>query len=265
MILTAQGQAWCPRVSQTPVGPWLVGILTALLALSGCATIPSVDLTTLLQPDPRLPRKEHIEAIGTLAIQKVVALAPQAAQTLAAYDLNTVTASVVTIMFRSPPDQLVANSDIFEIATYALAHQWGLTQITLDYVVRYDRLITARYEDLKRQKASKAWSNFFFALSSMGYALSNTSAPPSLALSNQLGISHNQQAMQLNTLMADAYQQRMETVEELKLQIGRLKQELVSYSNLLEIYRGWLLKAQQDQKRDMIPDAKRILEAKATF
>lgn len=244
----------------------LVGLHAALmLAIIACATTSTTDLSALLEPDPRLPRKEHIEAIGVLAVQRVVATAPQAAQILAPYDLNTVTASLITLLFRNPVEQLAANPTAFEIAAYSLAHQWGLTQITLDYVARYDRLLTVRYEDVKRKKAGMAWSNFFLALSSMGYSLSRSSGPPSLALSNEIGISRNQQAMQLNTLMADSYQQRIESLEEFKLRVTQLKVELVSYSNLLEIYRGWLFKAQADQQRNISPDARQILEAKASL
>ena len=95
----------------------------SMFIISGCASVPTTDLTTLLQPDPRLPRKEHIELIGApLAIQQVVALGPQAAQTLAAYDLNTATATIVTLLFRNPPEQLAANAVTFKIPVYALAH-----------------------------------------------------------------------------------------------------------------------------------------------
>ena len=244
----------------------LARLLVLALLLIGCATTSPLDLATLLEPDPRLPKKEHVQAVGTIAIQRLVALSPKAAEIISKHDLYTVTGGLVTAMFRFPVEQLAADPPLFELTAYALAHQWGLTQLALDHVARYDRLITHRYEELQQKKAAMAWSNFFYALSTMGYAMSTVSAAPTQRFSNELGISRNQQAMQVNNLMAEYYQQRIETLEEFKLQVSRLKPELVSYSNLLEIYRGWLFKAQEDHHRHPLPhDAKQMLEVKATF
>lgn len=242
--------------------PDMVALLV-IVAASACAT-PGADFEQLLEPDPSLPRPERVHVMGTLAAQRLVAAVPDLSSKVQQADLFTVTATLVDYMFKMPTEDLVASPEAFEITLYALAHQWGLCQLAVDHVDRYDRLFEARYEELKRQQRSLAWSNFFLGLSSMGYAMSNANATPTQQLSNELGMSRNQEAMQLNQLMNEQYRQQAGSLEELRIQITQIKQELVAYSNLLEIYRDWMMEAAAAKIAELSPEAQRILEAKAS-
>jgi len=241
----------------------IVFLATVGLLVSACATTQPVDLNAFLVPDPRLPRLEHVELMATLAIQKVVAAAPGAAQALQAADSFAATSAFVTILFRTPIDQLAATPAAFEVALLSLAHQWGRTQIVLDYVSRYDKLLAARHEELKRKQRDIAWSNFFLGLSTVAYGISNAYTDPMQRLSNELGLARNQQAMELNQKLSTLYESRGQNLEDTRLQLAQVKQTLISYSNLLEIYVRWLLSTARDRAERLSPEAVRILEVKA--
>ena len=55
-----------------------------------------------------------------------------------------------------------------------------------------------------------------------------------------------------------------QSLEDVRLQSSMLRQQLVSYSNLLEIYRDGLFDAERDLVEQLYPEAMRILEAKAS-
>lgn len=241
--------------------------LLLLLFPIACATTPkqTLDINTLLQPNPNLPQIEQVEIIGTLAVQRLIAAMPKQTHIFLAIDTFTITSTMVTIFTKFPTEQVAADPVFSEIGLYCLAHQWGRTQILLDYIYRYDKLLTQRYEELRRQKKAIAWSNFFYGLSSMSYGMSNADATPGQRLSNELGLMRNQQAIQINQQLSEVYQQRSQNIEDLRLQIGQLKQQLISYSNFLKRYVDWVLNEVREESEKLSPEAVRILEAKVIF
>lgn len=197
-------------------------------------------------------------------MQRLTALAPKAAEVFQSVDVPSATEVIVKVLFRNPVERIVSDEGTFEITALALAHQWGRTQLALDTVLRYERLFTQRHADLQRKKKGAGWANFLLALSSAGYAMGNVSATPAQRFSNELGMARNEQTVRFNRLLSESYQSRIESLEEARLKVGELKQQLVGYSNLLEIYRDWLFKAQEAQQRQMVPAAQGILTTKAT-
>jgi hypothetical protein len=71
--------------------------------------------------------------------------------------------------------------------------------------------------------------------------------------------------MQVNQQMHQLSKQQSQSIEDLRLQVGQLKQQLISYSNLLEIYVEWLLGAGREQSKQVSSEALQILEARAVL
>lgn len=244
-----------------------IGWLLFLFLIVACATTPkqTSDLNTLLQPNPNLPRIEDVETIGTLAVQRLIAAMPQLTQTFLASDTFTITSVTVTIFTKFPIEQVAADPVFSEIGLYCLAHQWGRAQILLDYINRYDKLLVQRHDELKQRKKDIAWSNFILGLSSMCYGMSNVYATPGQRLSNELGLMRNLQVFQIGQQLSEVYQQRSQNIEDLRLQIGLLKQQLISYSNFLKKYVDWVLIEVREESQKLSPEAVKILEAKAVL
>lgn len=243
----------------------IIGWLLFLFFTVACATTPkqTFDFNTLLQPNPNLPRFEDVETIGRLAVQRLITAMPQLTQTFLTYDTFTVTSATVTIFTKFPIEQVAADPVFSEIGLYCLAHQWGRTQIILDYVNRYDKLLVQRYEYLKQHKSRLGQSNFFHILGLVGSGMLSTSTDSGQRLAGALGFMYNQQAIQINQQMAQMYQQKSENIEDLRLQVSQLKQQLISYSNFLKKYVDWVLIEVREESEKLSPETVRILEAKA--
>ncbi len=241
----------------------LVPILILLGAmLSGCSVRARYTSIDDVPPSPNLPPLEQVAAIGLRAVQLISVALPESAEIANKLDTNSATSAWVQVTLKTPPQTIVSGA--FYLPTmYAFAHQWGIAQLAVDYLRRCETFLDAQISQINAKRASLAWSNFFLAMSSVGYGLSNTSSQSDVnRLSNELGISRNTQSMQLNNPMSEYHSGRVDDIATLKHQVKTLKEQMTSYAKLLEIARNWILEEVARQEKEIPSDVKTVLDAK---
>jgi hypothetical protein len=238
-------------------------VLILALSLAACATQTKYTTIDDVPAAPDLPRPEQVAAVGLRAKQIWVSRNPKFLEVLAGTDTGRATFVWVSTAFNFPAEMVVESPGLYFLTVYALAHQWGITQLSIDYLRRVEVFIGERIDSLSTKQANLAWSNFFLGMSSMGYGLSSSSSPGyANRLSNEFGITRNTHATQFNNLLSEYYSTQAQDVATLKHRVTTLKNSLVSYAKLLEIYRDWLFKAVEAQSKQIPDDAKNILEVK---
>jgi hypothetical protein len=241
-------------------------VLVCGMSLLACATQTTYRTIDDVPPAADLPRAEQVAAVGLRAKQIWISRNPKFLEVLANTDTGRATSVWVSTVTNFPPETIVTNPGLYDVTVYALAHQWGITQLSIDYLRRVEIFIGQKLDSLKTKQANLAWSNFFLAMNSMGYGPANSSSQNHAnRLSNELGLIRNTQATQFNNLLSEYYSAQADDVATLKHRVTRLKESSVSYSKLLEIYRDWLLKAVEAQNKQIPDDARKILEVKVSL
>ncbi len=240
-----------------------------LIFIGGCKTTPQprLDVDALMKSDPRLPSMAVVEATGTLAVQRVVAINPEYISVVSQQDTYTTTNTLVTTLFKIPIEQLISEPVALEIALLSLAHQWGRVQIQLDQINRYEYIAKHREAKLEAKKKSLFWSNMALAMSS-GMAAGQNSNPDTSygqRLSNEMAMNRNQQTSLTNRQVQENYDKQGQSIESIRVQIAEFKSQLLAYSEVLEIYANWLMKGARAQAEVLSADAVQILEIKANL
>lgn len=164
----------------------------------------------------------------TLALQAVGRYVPAAHAEFITVDTLTATAVLVEYMFKNPIEQVIADPGTSEVALFALAHQWGRTQIQLDYINRYDKLVEHRHAEIQDRKRSLALASFFPALSSASHGMANGyNLTDAQRLSSEPGIQRNSETIQANNALAGALDGEGKSCEDIRLQISQTKQQLL--------------------------------------
>lgn len=233
------------------------------LVLSGCSagrytTIADIPIAS------DLPVSEEVATVGLRAKQLWVSLSPKAAEYATKLDADQFTSIWTQIVFDFPLEAVVTQPHAYQLTAYSLAHQWGSTQIAIDYLRRLQEFIGDRTRELDGKQAGIAWANFFAAMTPMGYdLLSGYGQSYADRLANELAIARNRQSVQRHNLLSEYYSQEVNNTSMLKHKVTQLKEQLTAYAKLLDTYRGWLFEASKKLKKEMPADARRILERKA--
>lgn len=221
--------------------------VTLVLGGAGAAAASEPDLAVLLRPDPALPTLERVEAIAARLG------APGHPGGVPREQLFGYTALTVDEMARRPLDQVVERWLFLYL--HALAHQWGRTQILLDYLRRYQALVDAGSDPLDRNSAAYA---VLRGLRSAAYGVDD--AAPEKYQRLALVVRPGDQVSQLFSGLFAAVGNAGLTREAIEGARG----ELLGRADVLRARYAALREHTDPRKLARFPEAVRILEAKAS-
>jgi hypothetical protein len=239
--------------------------LVSCVLLSSCATSRFTTIEDIPRA-PALPHNEQVAAIGLRAKQLWVSLSPKVAKYATDLGADQFTSIWMEIVYDFPPEAVVAQPHAYQLTAYALAHQWGCTQIAIDYLRRLEKYVDDQIREVDAKRAAIAWSSFFAAMTSIGSGPSSADSQTYVdRLVNELSITRNTQSVQLNNLFSEHYSEQANDIATIKRRATELKQQLTARAKLLDVYRGWLFEASKKLEKEMPADAKKILDAKISL